>query len=74
VSRKRYKGHAVDVSFDADVCEHSGNCVRSLPAVFDTAKRPWIQPDNESAEAVMPPSGAAPAAPSGSRRRARTEF
>ena len=63
MSRRRYKGHAVDVTFDAEVCEHSGNCVRGLPAVFDTSEKPWIQPDNASGEAVTAavarcPSGA----------------
>jgi uncharacterized Fe-S cluster protein YjdI len=68
VSRRRYKGHAVDVTFDAEVCRHSGNCVRGLPAVFDTSKKPWIQPDNASAETVTAavarcPTGALQIAP-----------
>lgn len=60
MSRRRYAGRAVDVTFDAEVCRHSGNCVRGLPAVFDAAKRPWIQPDNESAEAVIAAVGRCP--------------
>jgi len=63
MSRRRYTGHAIDVTFDAEVCRHSGNCVRGLPAVFDTKRKPWIEPDAASAEAVAAavarcPSGA----------------
>jgi uncharacterized Fe-S cluster protein YjdI len=63
MSRRRYTGHAIDVTFDARVCRHSGNCVRGLPQVFDAKKKPWIQPDGASAEAVAQavarcPSGA----------------
>jgi uncharacterized Fe-S cluster protein YjdI len=58
--RKNYVGRDVTVSFDAEVCQHSGNCVRGLPAVFDTSKRPWIQPDNASADDVIEVVGRCP--------------
>ncbi|MBC6446174.1 (4Fe-4S)-binding protein [Actinokineospora xionganensis] len=44
MARKTYTGPLLDVSFDSAICEHSGNCVRGMPAVFDTAARPWINP------------------------------
>jgi uncharacterized Fe-S cluster protein YjdI len=61
--RKTYVGAQVDVSFDPDVCIHSGNCVRGLPAVFDSARKPWIAPDSAAAADVVAqvqlcPSGA----------------
>jgi len=61
--RKTYRGKEVDVSFDPEVCIHSGNCVRGLPPVFDTKRRPWIDPDGASADEVVAqvkrcPSGA----------------
>ena len=61
--RKTYEGQSVDVSFDPDVCQHAANCVRGLPAVFDTKRRPWIAPDNAPTEEVIAqvkrcPSGA----------------
>ena len=61
--RKTYPGKDVDVSFDPDVCIHSGNCVRGLPAVFDAKRRPWIEPDAATADDVVAqvkrcPSGA----------------
>jgi uncharacterized Fe-S cluster protein YjdI len=51
--RKLYTGAHVDVSFDAARCRHAAECVRGLPAVFDTGRRPWILPSEASAEAVV---------------------
>lgn len=42
--RKAYPGPEIEVSYDPDVCIHAGECVRSLPAVFDPQRRPWIDP------------------------------
>ena len=63
MGRVNYVGNGVTVSFDADVCEHSANCVRGLPNVFDTKKKPWIDPDGASPEEIIAqvmrcPSGA----------------
>ena len=44
-TRKRYRGNAVDVSFDPLRCRHAAECVRGLPAVFDTDRRPGIFAD-----------------------------
>ncbi|MFZ8528429.1 (4Fe-4S)-binding protein, partial [Staphylococcus aureus] len=41
--RKNYTGREVTVSFDAEVCQHAGECVRGLGDVFDVSQRPWIQ-------------------------------
>ncbi|MEV5978489.1 (4Fe-4S)-binding protein [Streptomyces sp. NPDC052114] len=58
-----YRGNAITVTFDAGRCIHAAECVRGLPRVFDTARRPWILPDaapaDEVAEVVRRcPSGA----------------
>ena len=45
MTRKTYTGPILDVSFDAEVCRHAAECVRGMPEVFDTAKRPWINPE-----------------------------
>lgn len=63
MSRKTYAGVDVDVSFDGDVCIHAAECVKGLPAVFDTKQRPWIRPDQAEADEVIAqvarcPSGA----------------
>ena len=48
-----YDGADVTVTFDASRCIHHAHCVRSLPAVFNTAARPWVQPDNAIAATVL---------------------
>ena len=56
MTRKLYTGRLVDVSFDLDICQHSGVCVRGMPEVFDTKARPWINPDaawNDEAAQVL---------------------
>jgi uncharacterized Fe-S cluster protein YjdI len=63
MARKSYEGRDVTVSFDPEVCQHSGNCAKGLGAVFDPARKPWIEPDNAGAEDVVAqvakcPSGA----------------
>lgn len=60
MSRKTYEGEHVDVSFDPEVCTHAANCVKGLPAVFDTSRRPWIVPDNAPAEEVVAQVGRCP--------------
>jgi len=55
-----YRGDSVAVSFDSDVCVHAGNCVRQLPAVFALGARPWVQPDNASADEVRAQVGRCP--------------
>jgi uncharacterized Fe-S cluster protein YjdI len=46
MARKSYYGPILDVSFDGDLCRHAAECVRGMPDVFDTKKRPWIDPAN----------------------------
>jgi uncharacterized Fe-S cluster protein YjdI len=62
-SGRAYEAPGITVWFDADVCQHSGNCLAGLAAVFDSQARPWIQPANAPAEEVAAqvrrcPSGA----------------
>lgn len=58
-----YQGDAITVTFDPNVCIHSGACVRGLPAVFDVSRRRWVHPDDAApdvvaAQVVRCPSGA----------------
>ncbi len=76
---KRYEGEHIEVTYDAARCLHAAECVRGMPTVFDTAKRPWITPDVADAEALAAvirrcPTGALhytlrEASPSGPRSR-----
>ena len=40
--RIKYESEEISVSFAPDVCIHAAECVRGLPAVFNTSKKPWI--------------------------------
>jgi uncharacterized Fe-S cluster protein YjdI len=60
MARKTYTGTDVDVSFDPEVCRHAAECVRGLPAVFDTKRRPWIAPDGAPADQVVEVVGRCP--------------
>lgn len=60
MARTSYHGKDVTVSFDAQVCQHSGNCVRGLSSVFDSSKRPWIDPDGATAEDLVAQVGRCP--------------
>ena len=63
---KRLQTYEIDdivVTFDPELCVHSGNCVRGLPAVFDVRRRRWIRPELATPEQVAEqirhcPSGA----------------
>lgn len=60
---KTYRGADIDVTFELNRCIHSAECGRRLQSVFDVDKRPWVQPDNATAEQVQAaidhcPSGA----------------
>jgi CDGSH-type Zn-finger protein/uncharacterized Fe-S cluster protein YjdI len=46
-----YKADDITVEYDKERCIHAAECVKSLPVVFDTDKRSWIQP--EQAEAAQ---------------------
>jgi len=61
--RQTYETPDITVTFDPDVCIHSGVCVRGLPAVFDIKRKRWIRPELQDADAVAQqiercPSGA----------------
>jgi uncharacterized Fe-S cluster protein YjdI len=49
---RHYANESIDISYDARRCIHAAECVRGLPAVFDTDRRPWILPSGASADAI----------------------
>ena len=58
-----YETPEITVTFDPQVCIHSGVCVLGLPMVFDTKRKRWIRPELASAADVAKqvsrcPSGA----------------
>ncbi|CAM3730379.1 (4Fe-4S)-binding protein [Smaragdicoccus niigatensis] len=62
-SGKEYTADGITVLFDGTRCRHFAECVKGLPAVFNTKERPWIQPAEGDPQAVAEvvercPSGA----------------
>jgi uncharacterized Fe-S cluster protein YjdI len=58
-----YEGDGITVTFDPNICTHSGRCVRGLPKVFDTRRQRWIDitaatPGEIAAQVARCPSGA----------------
>jgi uncharacterized Fe-S cluster protein YjdI len=43
---KTYTNGEITIEWRPELCEHSANCFRSLPNVFNPRVRPWIQPEN----------------------------
>jgi uncharacterized Fe-S cluster protein YjdI len=65
-----YQTTELVVTFDPNVCAHSGECLRGLPQVFDVSRPDWIRLDGVWPEEVVTvvgrcPSGALQAARSG---------
>jgi len=63
VTRHTYRGEAIEVTFDLDLCTHIGECLRRAPEVFELRRRPWVLPDRSSADELASviercPSGA----------------
>lgn len=61
--RKTYTAPTINVTFDAQRCIHSANCLRGLPVVFDLEAKPWIKADAAQADEIAAviercPSGA----------------
>ncbi len=63
MTKKFYSSGEIEVSWEPDLCIHSGKCVMGSARVFNPKRRPWIELEHESAERVLAivancPSGA----------------
>lgn len=47
-----YETAEITVTFEPDLCIHSGKCVRGLPAVFDVGRKRWVRPEAATAAEV----------------------
>jgi len=57
---KKYDNGEVTVIWKPDLCQHSGNCVRGLPQVFDPNQKPWINIEGADTEAIITQVGKCP--------------
>ena len=48
-----YAAPGVTVTWEPGRCQHAGECVRGLPAVFEVDRRPWIDPEAAPADRVV---------------------
>jgi len=60
---KKYTNGEVTILWKPDLCIHAGNCVQGLPKVFRPKEKPWIQPEEATAQELIEqvkkcPSGA----------------
>ncbi len=49
---RRYENESLVVLWRSDLCNHNGNCTRSLPAVFDVDRRPWVDVNGAEPERI----------------------
>ena len=52
MAERTYSNESISVHWDSKRCIHTGICLRGLPAVFDTQRRPWVEIDAADADAV----------------------
>jgi uncharacterized Fe-S cluster protein YjdI len=57
---QEYRNDKIVVRYDPKICIHAGDCVRGLPKVFDVGKKPWIDVDGASPEAIAAQVGKCP--------------
>jgi CDGSH-type Zn-finger protein/uncharacterized Fe-S cluster protein YjdI len=50
--KRTYETDAIRVHWDSVRCIHTGICLRSLPHVFDTQRRPWVAIDAAEADEI----------------------
>jgi uncharacterized Fe-S cluster protein YjdI len=55
-----YETPAVTVTFDPEICQHTGICVRGLPNVFDVKEKRWVRPELATSEKVVAQVGRCP--------------
>lgn len=49
---KKYSGQKISITFAASRCIHAAECGRGLPAVFDSSRKPWVDPDAATVEDI----------------------
>jgi CDGSH-type Zn-finger protein/uncharacterized Fe-S cluster protein YjdI len=58
--KRTYETDTIRVRWDSSRCIHTGICLRTLPSVFDTRRRPWVDIQGAEADAVATAVGRCP--------------
>lgn len=51
--KKEYSNGEVTITWEPHKCIHAANCVKGLPGVFDTSKKPWINARGASTDQII---------------------
>jgi uncharacterized Fe-S cluster protein YjdI len=51
--KKEYSNGELTVVWKPDLCIHAGNCVKQLPSVYRPGKKPWIDVEAATTEALI---------------------
>ena len=57
---KEYSNGEITVVWKPKKCQHSGNCVKGLPKVFNPKARPWITLETASTKEIVAQVGKCP--------------
>jgi len=68
--KRSYRTDEIVVHWDSDLCIHSANCLKGLPAVFSVRARPWIAVEAATADEI---SATVEQCPSGALTYERTD-
>jgi uncharacterized Fe-S cluster protein YjdI len=68
-----YESEGIVVTFDPNICRHTGVCLRGLPDVFDVGRKRWIRPELAPAEDVRAQVARCPSGALQSRMKTETE-
>ena len=55
-----YETPDVTVTFDPNLCQHTGICLRGLPSVFDIREKRWVRPELAPVDEVIAQVGRCP--------------
>ncbi len=50
---KYYSNDDITVVWQPDLCNHNGNCWKTLNQVFDPSKRPWVNMQGADTETII---------------------
>ena len=70
MTRRDYEGDGIVVHWNSERCIHGANCLRALPEVFDTSRRPWVDVTAADANTI---AAAVEQCPSGALQYDRTD-
>ena len=53
MGKHSYSNDEITVEWDSETCIHSAVCVNNLGGVFNLQKKPWVNVDGDTKEAIM---------------------